>query len=245
MPTNAYPITDGVTHRDLFGGVPPNPDAQRPPTPDRGRLRMSLRSAGKRPLWRDEFPASSLLLHWPGCWPVVTTPATGAAPPGTTSRGVRPQGPRCHFPDPTSARRVSSSARTTAETDRGQCLRSAPNRRGCHGSHVPARNSRRQPQQAVGADGPAMVAGGRFADHTTTTAPLGSRPGHAVAAEPYSITRLDQRDHSPAVGAGRPDDAGRAGVAEPVDQPQHRRHGCCGTSPGEQVGPAPQCAQAS
>jgi pimeloyl-ACP methyl ester carboxylesterase len=161
MPTNAYPITDGGTHRDLFGGVPPNPDAQRPPTPDRGRLRMSLRSAGKRPPWRDEFPASSLLLHWPGCWPAVTTPATGAAPPGTTSRGVRLQGPRCHFPDPTSARRVSSSARTTAETDRGRCLRSTPNRRGCHGSHVPARNSWRQPRQAVGADGPATVAGGR------------------------------------------------------------------------------------
>ena len=85
-----------------------------------------------------------------------------------------------------------------------------------------------------------LVPGGRFTDASAAGAGLGPGPGHAVAAEPDPAAWLDQRDRPAAVRARGADDSGGAGVAELVDQPQHRWDRGFSSGPGEQSGPVGQ-----
>lgn len=82
-----------------------------------------------------------------------------------------------------------------------------------------------------------FVAGSGFFDRPAACAGLSPGFGHAGPAKPLPVNRAVQVDDSLAVWAGRVRDRRGAGVAELVDQPQHRWDWGLGTGAGEQVGP--------
>jgi len=76
------------------------------------------------------------------------------------------------------------------------------------------------------------VPGRRFADRSAAGAGHGVGSGAAVAADPQPVASFAQGDHALAAWAGGRPDAGGAGSAERVDQPQ-------GDGPGHRVGAQP------
>jgi hypothetical protein len=91
--------------------------------------------------------------------------------------------------------------------------------------------------QAVGTQRFAVLVADRgLADRVAAGTGLGSRLGHAIAAEPLPADGPVQVDDPPAARAGRVADRVRSSVAELVDQPQHRGDRGFGAGSGEQVG---------
>ncbi len=87
---------------------------------------------------------------------------------------------------------------------------------------------------------PMLIAGPGLSDGATSCTRFGTGFGHAVSAETHAVPGFDQRDHSSAVGAWRPDDVRGPGITEPLDEAQHRRDPRLGAGTGEQFGPLGQ-----
>jgi hypothetical protein len=83
---------------------------------------------------------------------------------------------------------------------------------------------------------PVLVAGGWFPDRPASSAGHGVGLRGAVAADPQAVPQLAQWDHATAAWAGGTLDAGGAGGAQRVDQPQHHRERGLRACSGEQLG---------
>ena len=84
---------------------------------------------------------------------------------------------------------------------------------------------------------PCVVAGRGLTHCPAPAAGLGAGLGGAVAAQPLAVDPPVQADDSTAAGAGWADYRACLGVAQGLDQPQHRRCRCFGAGAGEQLGP--------